>query len=132
MATTPAEFINEMPATETFGMKVTAAEDGHATAELPFQEAFCFDGEDTEILHGAATFALADNAGAAAVMSHFPEPQPAYTIDLRVDYLDAARTDLTAEAEVLRYGSVVGVADIVVEDADGNAVVVARGSYRSA
>jgi uncharacterized protein (TIGR00369 family) len=66
------------------------------------------------------------------VISHFSDPQPAYTIDLRIDYLDAARTDLAAEAEVLRYGSVVGVADIVVEDADGTAVAVARGTYRSA
>lgn len=131
MATTPAEFINEMPATETFGMQVTEAEDGRATAELPFQEKFCFDSGDTSVLHGAATFALADNAGAAAVMSHFPEPQPAYTIDLRIDYLDAARTDLTAEAEVLRHGSVVSVADIIVDDTNGNAVVAARGSYRS-
>lgn len=132
MASTPAEFINGMPATETFGMEITAAEDGRATAELPVQEKLCFDTGDVAILHGAATFALADNAGAAAVMSHFADPQPAYTIDLRIDYLDAARSDLTAEAEVLRYGSVVGVADVVVEDADGNAVAVARGTYRSA
>jgi len=129
---TPTEFINDMPATETFGMEITGASDGHATARLPFQEKLCFDGGDRSILHGAAIFALADNAGAAAVMSHFEEPQPAYTIDLRVDYLDAARTALTAEAEVLRYGSVVGVADIVVEDANDDAVGVARGTYRSA
>lgn len=131
MTQTPAEFINTMPATETFGMEVTHAAEGRATARLAFQEAFCFDAGDTPVLHGAATFALADNVGAAAVISHFEEPQPAYTIDLRIDYLDAARTDLTAEAEVLRFGRVVGVADIVVEDADGNAVAVARGSYRT-
>ena len=128
----PTEFINDMPATETFGMEIIGASDGRATARLPFQEKFCFDSGDNPVLHGAATFALADNAGAAAVMSHFEEPQPAYTIDLRIDYLDAARAALSAEAEVLRYGSVVGVADIIVEDADDNAVAVARGTYRSA
>ncbi len=132
MAPTAAEFINEMPATETFGIEITAAEDGRATAEIPFDEAFCFQGGDRAVLHGAATFALADNAGAAAVISHFPEPQPAYTIDIRIDYLDAARTALTAEAEVLRYGSVVGVAEIIVEDTEKNTVAVARGTYRSA
>lgn len=132
MAETPIEFINQMPATQTFGMEITAAADGRATAELPFQDALCFDTGDAAVLHGAATFALADNAGAAALMSHFSEPQPAYTIDLRIDYLDAARTDLTAEAEVRRHGSVVGVVDIVVEDTDGNAVAIARGTYRSA
>lgn len=129
---TPVEFINEMPATETFGMEILEAEDGRATARFPFQEAFCFQGGETPVLHGAATFALADNAGAAAVMSQFDEPQPAFTIDLRIDYLDAARSDLTAEAEVLRYGSRVGVADVLVEDENGDAVAVARGTYRSA
>lgn len=132
MATTAAEFINEMRPTETFGMEITKAEDGRANARLPLQEKFCFDGGGSPVVHGAATFALADNAGAAAVMSGFPEPQPAFTIDLRIDYLDAATTDLTAEAEVLRHGSVVGVADIVVEDADRVTVAVARGTYRSA
>jgi uncharacterized protein (TIGR00369 family) len=132
MAETAIEFINEMPATRTFGMKVTSADEGRATAELPFQEALCFDTGEAAVLHGAATFALADNAGAAAMISHFSDPQPAYTIDLRIDYLDAARTDLTAEADVRRFGSVVGVADIVVEDANDAAVAIARGTYRSA
>ena len=132
MAETAAEFINGMRPTETFGMEITGAGEGRATARLPLQEKFCFDGGDSPVVHGAATFALADNAGAAAVMSGFDEPQPAFTIDLRIDYLDAATTDLTAEAEVLRHGSVVGVADVVVEDADANAVAVARGTYRIA
>jgi uncharacterized protein (TIGR00369 family) len=132
MHETPAEFINAMPATDAFGMEITEAADGHARGRLPFQEAFCFDGGDEPVLHGAVTFALADNAGAAAVMSHFEAPEPAFTIDLRIDYLDAATTDIRAEAEVRRFGSVVGVADVVVEDANGEAVALARGSYRSA
>jgi uncharacterized protein (TIGR00369 family) len=132
MTTTAAEFINGMRPTETFGMEILEADDGRATARLPLQEQFCFDGGEFPVVHGAATFALADNVGAAAVMSGFAEPQPAFTIDLRIDYLDAARTDLTAEAEVLRHGSVIGVADVVVEDVDGLAVAVARGTYRSA
>lgn len=121
-----------MPFSETLGMEITGAEDGRATGRLPFREDLTFDTGEVAVLHGAASFALADNVGAAAVMSHFPEPQPAFTIDMRVDYLSGATTDLTAEAEVLRYGNVVGVADVVVEDADGEAVVVARGSYRTA
>lgn len=129
---TPPAFINEMPLTQTLGMEITSAEDGHATARLPFQEKLTFDTGSASILHGAATFGLADNVGAAAVMSNFAEPQPAYTIDMRIDYLAAATSDLTAEAEVLRHGSVVGVADIVVEDEDDEAVIVARGTYRTA
>lgn len=132
MASTPPEFINEMPLTEFLGMDITSADDGHATGRLPFREELTFDTREIRVLHGAVSFALADNVGAAAVMTHFEEPQPAYTIDMRVDYLSAATTDLTAEADVLRYGSVIGVADILVEDADGEPVVIARGTYRTA
>lgn len=132
MSPSPAEFINEMPATQYIGMEITDVGDGRASGRLPFREELCFDRGEQPVLHGAATFALADNVGAAAVISHFEETQPAFTINLRIDYMGAARTDLTAEAEVLRYGRVVSVADVIVEDADGDAVVVARGTYRSA
>ena len=131
MAETPAEFINGMGPTEAFGMEITAAADGRATGRLDRQEAFCFETEAGPVLHGAVVFALADNVGAAAGMSRYPEPEPAYTVDLRIDYLDAARSDISAEADLLRYGRVASVADIVVEDADSEAVAVARGSYRT-
>ncbi|MFB6170354.1 MAG: PaaI family thioesterase [Haloarculaceae archaeon] len=127
-----AEYINGMPATQFFGMEITDAEDGHATGQLAFAPEKCFETSEGPVLHGAMSFALADTVAAAAVMSHFEEPQPAYTIDMRIDYMDAARSDLTAEAEVLRFGSAVGVADVAVEDADGDPVVVARGTFRSA
>jgi len=113
-------------------MEIVDAEDGYASGRLPFQEDLCFDADGTLLMHGAASFALADNVGAAAVMSHFDEPQPAYTIDMRIDYLSAATTGLRAEAEVLRFGKVIGVADVVVEDEDGDAIIAARGAYRTA
>lgn len=121
-----------MPMNRFLGIEITEATDGRATGRLPFREELCFDTGRTLAVHGAASFGLADNVGAAAVMSHFEEPQPAFTIDMRIDYLSAATTDLTAVGEVLRYGNVVGVADIVVEDAEENPVVVARGAYRTA
>lgn len=120
-----------MPMTEFLGMEITDSEDGHASGELPFRDELTFDTGRFVTLHGAASFALADNVGAAAVMSYFEEPRPAFTIDMRIDYLAAATSDLTAEAEVLRFGGTVGVADVVVEDAAGEPVVVARGSYRT-
>ena len=113
-------------------MEITHAADGRATGRLPLREEMCFDAGETPVLHGAVSFALADNVGAAAVMSNFETPQPAFTIDMRIDYLQAATTGLTARAEVLRHGSVVSVADVVVEDEHGEAVVAARGTYRSA
>jgi uncharacterized protein (TIGR00369 family) len=128
---TPPDFINEMPMTQFLGMEITEAADGHARGRLPFRDELTFDTGRFVTLHGAASFALADNVGAAAVMSHFEEPRPAFTIDIRMDYLSAATSDLTAEAEVIRFGDSVGVADVTVEDEDGEPVVVARGNYRT-
>lgn len=132
VSTTPAEFINSMPASDYIGMEITEARDGRATARLPFREELCFDRGERPVLHGAGTFALADNVGAAAVMSHFDEPQPAFTISISIDYLAAAESDLTAEAEVRHFGALVSVADVIVTDADGADVALARGTYRSA
>lgn len=120
-----------MPMTEFLGMEITSAEDGHATGRLPFREELTFDTGEIVVVHGAATFGLADNVAAAAVMSLFEEPRPAFTIDMRIDYLSAATTDLTAQAEVLRFGRSVAAADVVVEDEDGEPVVVGRGSFRT-
>lgn len=127
-----AAYVNDMPATRFFNMTITEARDGVATGELPFDPELSFDRGEHAVMHGAATFALADNVGAAAVISEFDELVPAVTIDLRIDYLGAARTDLHAEARVRRFGRAVSVADAVVEDTEGNEVALARGSYRTA
>jgi uncharacterized protein (TIGR00369 family) len=131
VAQTAAEFVNAMPATEFVGMEVTEASDGEATARLPFREELSFARDERPVMHGAATFALADNVGAAAVISLLDEPRPAVTIDIRIDYLGPARSALTATAEVRRFGGTMSVTDIDVVDEDGNAVAVARGAFRS-
>ena len=131
MSLTTSEFINGMPMTELLGMEITDAADGSATGRLPFRDDIAFDTGRFVTLHGAAIFGLADNVGAAAVISYFDEPRPAFTIDLRIDYLSAATSDLRADAEVLRFGRSVAAVDTIVEDADGEPVAVARGSFRT-
>jgi uncharacterized protein (TIGR00369 family) len=81
-------------------------------------------------MHGAATFAIADNVGAAAVISRTDESRPAVTIDSRIDYPGPA-ADLVATADVRRFGRSVSVADIGVEDEHGDPVATARGTSRS-
>lgn len=128
---TPAEFVNGMPATQHFGMEITDTGEGTATGRLPFRDELCFARDAEPVMHGAATFALADNVGAAAVISLLDEPRPAVTIDIRIDYLGRAASALTASAEVRRFGRSVSVADIDVEDDTGDPVAIARGAYRS-
>jgi uncharacterized protein (TIGR00369 family) len=51
------------------------------------------------------------------------------TIDLRVDYLAAARGDLTARGRLLRLGRTIGRADAEIIDASGKLVAVGRGVF---
>lgn len=82
-----------------------------------------------EIAHGGVTYALADTVGGAAVISLHHKPTP--TVDMRIDYLAPATTDLRAEAEVVRDGRSVSTADVRVEGADGTHVADARGTFKT-
>jgi uncharacterized protein (TIGR00369 family) len=128
---TAAEFVNAIPATQHFGMEITDASEGEATGRLPVRDELCFARDERPVIHGAATYALADNVGAAAVISLLDAARPAVTIDMRIDYLGPAATDLTATADVRRFGRSVSVVDVEVEDEDGDPVAIARGAYRS-
>ena len=53
------------------------------------------------------------------------------TIDMRIDYLAPATTDLRTEAEVVRSGGSVSVVDAEVYDTDGRHIASARGTYKT-
>ncbi|PSQ31369.1 thioesterase, partial [Halobacteriales archaeon QS_9_67_15] len=68
--------------------------------------------------------------GGAALVSLVDQPVP--TVDMRMDYLEAGTGDLTAEADVLRRGSDVGVVDVdVYADEDDAHLASARGVYKT-
>jgi len=74
------------------------------------------------------TFTLAEATGAAAVVA--TNDPPAYTIDMRIDYLDAPHGDLRTQADVLRDGDDVGVVDVTVRDDRDESVAAARAAYK--
>jgi uncharacterized protein (TIGR00369 family) len=54
------------------------------------------------------------------------------TVDMRMDYLAPATTDLVAEADVVRYGSNLAMTRVEVHDAEGTHVATAHGTYKTA
>jgi acyl-coenzyme A thioesterase PaaI-like protein len=54
------------------------------------------------------------------------------TIDMRIDYIEAASGDLYAEADVVREGGDVGVVDVEVRASEDDTLVAdARGVYKT-
>ncbi|MFC7097769.1 PaaI family thioesterase [Halobaculum marinum] len=125
---TVADLLNGMPFADHMGMEVTEAADGYAVAELPMTEELS-SVPGRAIAHGGVTYALADTAAGAAVISLHHKPTP--TVDMRMDYLAPATTDLRAEAEVVRDGASVASAEVRIEDVDGTHVADARGTFKT-
>ena len=123
----PSTAPDSNPFARLLGIELVEADDGYAEARLPFREELSSNSH-TEIAHGGATYALADHTGGMAVISATREVCP--TIDMRIDYLEPARSDLRATATVLRRGGQVAPVDIEVRDADGVRVATARGVYK--
>ncbi|MFW6449061.1 MAG: PaaI family thioesterase [Halobacteriota archaeon] len=115
-------FFEAMPFADLLGIEVTEATDGHARGRLPMRHELSWHAERL-MAHGGVTFTLADTVAGAALVSLVDQPVP--TIDMRIDYLEAGRGDLEAEAEVVRLGGDVGVSEVEVTAAED--AVVARG-----
>lgn len=119
---------NDIPFVERLGMEITAVEDGAAVGTLPLQDSHSSNPESM-IAHGGVTYSLVDTVGGAAVVSQSGTVSP--TVDMRIDYLAPATSDLRAEAEVVRNGGSVAVVDIEVYDDDDRHVASARGTYKT-
>lgn len=95
-------FLAFAPYTVHMGIKAVAAEDGGCTLALPYSANFVGD-PDTGVLHGGAVTALVDTAFGFAVFFRVQKFIPMATLDLRVDYLRAARPGVTVHARAQCY-----------------------------
>lgn len=123
----PFTITDSNPFAKLLGIELIEAENGRAEARLPFREELSSN-DHTQIAHGGVTYALADHTGGMAVISAAEEICP--TIDMRIDYLAPARSDLRATATLVRLGGQVAPVDIEVRDTDGTRVATARGVYK--
>lgn len=123
-----AQAISELPFVDRLDIEVLEAHDGTARGRLAYRD-WMSSNPGSAVAHGGVTYALADTVAGAAVVSSNLAVTP--TIDMRIDYLEPARTDLTATAEVVRDGDAVATADVEVRDARGALVATARGTFKT-
>ncbi len=115
----------------TLGISVESAEVGHVRLRLAMRPPL--GTRRPEVMHGGAISSLIDAAAGAATATLRAEDDETWsgqaTTDLNVSFLDAATTDVVAEARVLRSSRAFSFVSAEVRDAEENLVAVGRATY---
>ena len=125
------QFIEAIPFSAALGMRLDRLETAMAQISMPYSEMLIGDPE-TGVIHGGMVSALMDTCGGAAVISALPEGGVTATIDLRIDYMRAAKPGqrLTARAECHHLTrSVAFVRARAWDDDEENPVASATGAF---
>lgn len=94
-----ATFVEALPHAKDLGMVFESFEPAKAVLILPWRDDLVGD-PTTGVIHGGAVSALIDTTCGASVLLHPENAGMTATLDLRIDYMRAARpgADITAKA----------------------------------
>lgn len=118
------QILSILPHCRLLGMRVEEVTADTLVMRLPYQLAIVGNPE-TGAVHGGSLTTLMDSASGAAAILSLPEPGLCPTLDLRIDYMNAARAgeDLLAYARVSRTSRSVVFTECTVVQAHDKAVV---------
>ena len=115
------------PAAKLLGWRWTEVENGRAVCEM---EATEMHGNLMGYMHGGFLCAIADASMGVAFASTLEDGQAHTTIELKINYLRPVwRGMLTAEGKLVKRGKKVGMMESRIQDADGNLVAMATGTF---
>lgn len=128
--TAAQRFIEAIPHARALNMRLDFIGDGRAVLSMPWDARFVGD-PATGVISGGAVSALMDTCCGAAVLSH-PSARGTATLDLRLDYLRAARPGqrIVARAECYHATrSVAFVRAVAHDDTADPPVATAAGAF---
>ncbi|MGH9322930.1 MAG: PaaI family thioesterase, partial [Vicinamibacteria bacterium] len=117
--------LDASPFQRFLGLELLRVEPGLVEIRMPFRTELLRE-DGSEWLHGGVVSALIDIAGDYAITTSSGGDVP--TVDLRIDYLRPARSELVAVGRAVKVGRTVGIADVEVRDREGKVVAVGRGT----
>ncbi|WP_226482595.1 PaaI family thioesterase [Natrinema amylolyticum] len=123
------------------GTTVDDVGDGTMTMSIPYDDKLTNTRpnaapDERGDLHGGVAATLIDTVGGLSLRTAMDDPfgTRIATINLNVNYLRPATSDLVATADVIRVGGSVGVSEITVEstthDGETKPVAIGQGAYR--
>lgn len=89
--------VEDTPHAKALGMKFVAVDMGKTTMSLPYNPKLIGDA-DTRVIAGGAVTTLLDQCSGLAATTAFDPPTPVATLDLRIDYMRAAKPSETIVA----------------------------------
>lgn len=95
-------FVSALAQCQALGIKVVAARENELILELPYSEQI-IGNPDNGVIHGGAITTLMDTTAGAAVLCAMPEFELCPTLDLRVDYMRAAKPGMPVYARASCY-----------------------------
>jgi len=124
------QFIQALPHSVALGMEVVELDGGTAVVSMPYDKKLIGDPK-TGVVHGGAVSALMDTTCGAAVMSHPSNPAGTATMDLRIEYLRAAKPGQTITTRATCYHVTRSVAFVraTAHDDGENPVATATGTF---
>ena len=124
-------FVDRLPHCRELNIRVEATGEAQASMSLPYDERLIGDPE-TGVIHGGAVSVLMDTCAGASVLMHPENGGSMATLDLRIDYMRAARPGLTitAEATCFHVTRTVAFIRVLAWDSDkSNPVATASGAF---
>ena len=118
--------VQKIPIFHTLQMRVDELGEGFCRATVPYDRKF--DGV-FDSFHGGLLMTVADSVACFAVMTLTGPDEPMTTTDMNIRFLAPCRTDLTAEARVIKLGRTLCPLAIDLFDAAGVRVAVAQVNY---
>src|SRR5690554_6268556 len=117
----------DIPFMRYIGLRPDTLENGFARTQLPFSDKLVNSRGD---VHGGTLMSVLDFTLSAAARGHDPLGLGVATIEMSTHFLDAARTDLTFEARVLRRGRRIVFCEGTAYDTNNVPVCTARATFR--